>query len=123
MDGSAINATAALIAAVVAGIIALGNFWMQIMAWRDARDLKRKVIIIEAKGDLRASRIEHLSTQVNGRLSELKIRIAKEAFEMGRKFQQESPEAVSLEFPKPKVEELMEQIINRSPGDNDKTIG
>lgn len=107
MDG---NSIAVVIGSVVAGVVSLGTFAMQFITWKDNRDIKMRTAQIQQAGDLRAKTLDSLHTQVNGRLGELKIRIAKEAYEMGRQFQRENGNAPSPEFPKPKVEELMEQV-------------
>ena len=108
MDGPGI---AAVIAACVAGIVSLATLYMQFITWKDNRDIKLRTTQIQQAGDLRAKTLDSLHSQVNGRLGELKVRIAKEAYEMGRKFERDNgPETPSPEMPKPKVEELMAQI-------------
>ena len=107
LDG---NGIAAVIAAIVAAVVSLVTVFMQFVTWRDNRELKRTTSRMEGAGQQRGKTLESLHTQVNGRLSELKIRIAKEAFEMGRRFQRLHPENISPEFPKPMVEELMAQV-------------
>jgi hypothetical protein len=111
MDG---NSIAAVIGACSAAVIGVGTFTMQFITWKDNRDIKLRTQRLEAEGTKREGKIDALHSQVNGRLGELKIRIAKEAYEMGRKFQRDNGDAPSPEFPKPKVEELMEQVRDSS---------
>lgn len=108
MDG---NSIAVVIGSIVAGVVSLGTFTMQFITWKDNRDIKMRTQQIQQAGDLRAKTLDSLHSQVNGRLSELKVRISKEGFEMGRKFERSNgPDAQSPEMPKPLVEELMAQI-------------
>jgi len=107
LDGNGIAAT---IGAAVGGVVLLGNFAMTWINWKDGRDLKRSNARIESAGAVREGKIDSLHSQVNGRLGELKVRIAKESFEVGRKFQRDNGDAPSPEMPRPKVEELMDDI-------------
>lgn len=104
------NAIAAIIAAGAAGIASVGTLALQFMARKDAKELKLRSLTLETEGYRREKKIDSIHSQVNGRLSELKIRIAKEAYEMGRRFQRDYGDTPSPEFPKPMVEELMRQM-------------
>lgn len=105
-----LNSSAAFLTALSAFIVGVGTFFMSFMSWWDGRKIKRAQARLELEGLKREKKIDTLHSAVNGRLSELKIRIAKEAFEMGRKFEKISPDAPSPEMPKPKVEEIMAQL-------------
>jgi hypothetical protein len=117
LDG---NGVALIIGAMVAGIVSLGTFAMTFINWMDGRAMKRSQARLETAGKEREGKIDALHSQVNGRLSELKIRISKEAFEMGRRFQVANGDAPSPEFPKPKVEEIMAQMRD---AESKETIG
>lgn len=114
------NGVALIIGAIVGGLVSLGTFAMTFINWVDGRALKRSNARIETAGKEREGKLDALHSQVNGRLSELKIRISKEAFEMGRNFQRTSGDAPSPEFPKPKVEEIMAQMRD---AESKETIG
>lgn len=107
MDG---NAVAAVIAAAVAAIVSLVGVYMQFMTWKDNREIKRSQARLEIEGSKREGKIDALHSQVNGRLGELKVRIAKEAFEMGRGFEKENPGAPSPLFPRSQVDFLLDEI-------------
>lgn len=113
MDG---NGVAAIIAASVAGVVSLGTFYMQFASWKGNRSLKEGQARLEKEGAKREGMIDNLQSSVNGRLGELKIRIAKEAFEMGRHFQKENPDSASPLMPRSKVDELLEEHSSRSIG-------
>jgi hypothetical protein len=114
------NGIAAVIAACAAGIVSLATLYMQFMNWKDNREIRRSQARLEKEGQKREGKLDALHSQVNGRLSELKIRISKEAFEMGRDFQKKNADSPSPEFPKPKVEEIMAQMRD---AESKETIG
>lgn len=104
------NTIAALIAASTAAAVSLLTVYMQFCTWKDNRVIKQSQVRIEGEGKKREEKLDSLHSAVNGRLSELKIRIAKESFEMGRKFQRANGDVESPEMPKPRVDELMRQM-------------
>lgn len=111
MDG---NSVAVVLGAAVAGVVSLGTFAMTVINWYDQRHVKQQQIqlkeqqdVIQAQGDLRSQKIDQVKELVNGRLGELKIRIAKEAFEMGRSYQKEHPSDPSPDFPRTKADEYI----------------
>lgn len=110
MDG---NTVAALIAASVAAIVSLATLYMQFMTWQDNRTIKLGQVRLELEGVKREGKIDALHSQVNGRLGELKIRIAKESFEVGRKFEKENPGAPSPTMVRPQVEIILDDIYKR----------
>lgn len=107
MDG---NTVAALIAAIVAATVSLATLYMQFMTWKDNRAIKLGQTRLEAEGSKREGKIDALHSQVNGRLGELKIRIAKESFEMGRTFEKQNPGAPSPMLVRPQVDAILDEI-------------
>lgn len=102
MEGSGV---AAVITAIGAFIVALGGLYMNFMTWKDGRDTKRRTERMEKEGRGRETKIDNLGVAVNGRLNELKIRIAEQAFENGRKFQRDHPERASPPSPRVKLDD------------------
>lgn len=81
LDG---NGIAAVIAATVAGIVSVGTFAMQVISWRDAREIKR----LSLARDVQIRQVKDL---VNGKSDQLAAFVAKEAFEAGRAHERASP--------------------------------
>lgn len=113
MDGTGL---AAVIAASVAGVVSLATLYMQYITWKDNRAIKLQTKALEIQGVISEKKLDSLHKQVNGRLGELKIRIAKDSFETGRHYEKENPGATSPEMPRSNVEKLMEEI-NVEKGD------
>ena len=100
---------AAIIGATCAGLVSLGTLATQLITFFDTRRIKLKTDEIAQEGAKREGKLDTLHAQLNGRMTELKIKIAKEAYEMGRKYQKENGDAPSPDFPKTKVDQMMEQ--------------
>jgi hypothetical protein len=81
LDG---NGIAAVIAASVAGIVSVGTFAMQVVSWRDNREIKR----LSLARDVQIKQVKDL---VNGKSDQLSAFVAKEAFEAGRTHEREAP--------------------------------
>lgn len=90
------NGLAILIPAGVAGIVTLGTFALQVVAWKDNRAIRNaQSALKKVQDDLRAASeardqvLAQVKRLVNGQSDELRIKTAKESFEMGRKHERD----------------------------------
>lgn len=93
MDTSMIdgNGVSLIIGASCAGVVTVGTFIMQVITWRDARELKR---LSKARDETMAAQGAQLKTVkdlVNGQSEVVKAYVAKEAYEKGREHERIAP--------------------------------
>lgn len=81
LDG---NGIAAAIAAGCAGVVSLGTFAMQVISWRDAREIKRLSLARDVQ-------IREVKDLVNGRSVEHTAMVAEKSFAAGRSFERDTP--------------------------------
>lgn len=81
LDG---NGIAAAIAAGCAGVVSLGTFAMQVISWRDAREIKRLSLARDVQ-------IKEVKDLVNGKSVEHTALVAEKSFAAGRTFERDTP--------------------------------
>jgi hypothetical protein len=93
MDTSMIdgNGVSLIIGAACAGIVTVGTFVMQVVTWKDARELKRLSIARDQTMAAQGAQLKVVKDLVNGQSEVVKAYVAKEAYEKGREHERVAP--------------------------------
>lgn len=111
-----LNGVAVVIGAVVAGVVSIGTFSMQVISYIDQRKLKKAQDELKIASENRDIQLSQVKSLVNGQTEKLIIKATKEAYEQGRQHERETPSAPSPSYPVSRIDEIL-GIRNALGGD------